>query len=408
VSSAGTVTRGDFRPREAGLPRRLVLLSESAGLAAVLTCLLDPRDRLTRSAWSDDAAAHHRLADADLVVLDVPRDARAAAFAQVRRSYRGPVVVLVDRGDKGRGLPPDQGRTLLARPFSTDNLKAALNLGPAEPAAPAPPRPAPATPAPPKPAPTAQAPSRPTRRPPPTAAGGTTAPAAGAGVAPAALAGKSANMVAPPAGSAERASLFPALPGERANARQSGILSVDGKAAARVAPPRPGAPAAEAAGRRGRLAVLLAGLVHGWRGRRAVRIATFSGVAAVAFLGAFALAAQGRCGPGCDDLKRIAPVTTLPAASTPLAPTTTPRRRPPSTTTATPGGDNRGVPAGVAGSSTSTTRRATTTTRASSGTTRPTSPTKPPTTQPPPTSAPTTQPPPTTAPTTDTTQPPTP
>jgi hypothetical protein len=439
VSSAGTVTRGDFRPREAGLPRRLVLLSESAGLAAVLTCLLDPRDRLTRSAWTDDAAGDRHLADADLVVLDVPRDARAAAFAQVRRRYRGPVVVLVDRGDKGRGLPPDPGRTLLARPFSTDDLRAALNLGPAEPPAQAAPtRPAPPTPAPSRPAPATPAVRRPPapagpgpwpavpepraagREPrrgggpdprpgaPATAAGAAsaaaggaaTAPAVGAGVAPAALAGKAASMVAPPAGSAEVASLF-AAPGERAYPGQSGILSVDGKAAARVAPPRPGAPAAEPSGRRGRLAVLLAGLVHGWRGRRAVRVAGFSGLAAVAFFGAFALAAQGRCGPGCDDLKPIAPVTTLPAVDTPLAPTTTPRRRPPSTTTATPGDGYRGAPAGVAGSTTSTTRRATTTTRASSGTTRPTSPvTKPPTTPPPPTPTPTpTTPPPTPTPT---------
>jgi hypothetical protein len=414
VSSAGTVTRGDFRPREAGQPRRLVLLSESAGLAAVLTCLLDPKDRLTRTVWSDDAAGHRRLADADLVVLDVPRDARAAAFEQLRRSYRGPVVVLVDRGDNGRGLPPDKGRTLLARPFSTDNLRAALHLGLAE--APTPPRPAPAAPAPSRPAPAAQAgrrppaPAGPAPRPgapgtrpggpgtrpggPQARTGATTAPAVGAGVAPAALAGKAASMVAPPAGSAEVASLFQA-PGDRANAGQSGILSVDGKAAARVAPPRPGAAGPPpATGRRGRLAALLAGLVHGWRGRRAVRIATFAGVAAVAFLGAFGLAAQGRCGPGCDDLKGIAPVTTLPAADASLAPTTTPRRQPPSTTTATPGSGYRGAPAGVVGSTTSTTRRATTTTRASSGTTRSTSPvTKPPTTSPPPTPTPTTPPP---------------
>ena len=60
MSSAGTVARGDFRPGEAGSPRRLVLLSESAGLAAVLAGLLDPRDRLTRSTWSDEAAERAR------------------------------------------------------------------------------------------------------------------------------------------------------------------------------------------------------------------------------------------------------------------------------------------------------------------------------------------------------------
>ena len=354
MSSAGTVARGDFRPGESGSPRRLVLLSESAGLAAVLAGLLDPRDRLTRSSWSDDTAEHRRLAEADLVVLDVPRAARTAAFEQLRRRYRGPVVVLVDRGDKRGGLPPDSRRTLLARPFSTDDLRAALNLRTPQPTAPPPRRP--------------RAPAGPE-------------PRAGAATAPAALAGKAASMVAPPVGSGEIASLFPP-PGDRGNAAQSGVLSVDGKAAARVAPPRPGAPppAAAPTGRR-RLAPLLAGLVHGWRARRTVRIAAFSGLAAVAFLGAFALAAQGRCGPGCDDLTGIAPVATLPAADAPLAPTTAPRQGPPSTTTATPGSGVRGVPGAVPGSSTSTTRASSGTTRPANPTTRPpTTTTRPPTT----------------------------
>jgi hypothetical protein len=372
VSSAGTVTRGDRRPAHAGVPRRLLLLSESAGLAAVLTCLLEPRDRLTRSAWSDEAAERARLADADLVVLDVPRDARAAVLAQLRGRYHGPVVVLVERGDKGAGLPPDRARTLLARPFSTDNLRAALSL-PAPEA-----RPPEATPPEARPSGVRRAPSP---AGPPPRADATTAPAA--------LAGKAATLVAPRAGTGEIASLFPPA-GDRGRAGERGVLSVDGKAFARVAPPRVGAPPTGAAppGRRP-LGVLLADLAHGWRSRRMVRIAGFSALAAVAFMVAFALAAQGRCGPGCDDLTRIAPVTTLPAADSPLAPTTAVRRLPPSTTVTTPpGGGLRGVPGGVLGSTTSTTRRATTTSRASSRTTRPTTPTtKPPTT---PTTGPTT------------------
>jgi hypothetical protein len=383
VSFAGTVTRGDLRPAQAGVPRRLLLLSESAGLAAVLTCLLEPRDRLTRSAWSDEAAERARLSDADLVVLDVPRDARAAVFAQLRGRYHGPVVVLVERGDKGAGLPPDRARTLLARPFSTDDLWAALSL------------PAPA--AKPPEAPPSAAPRRPSPAAPPPRADATTAPAA--------LAGKAATLVAPRAGTGEIASLFPPA-GDRGHAGDRGVLSVDGKAFARVAPPRVGAPPPGAAppGRRP-LGVLLADLAHGWRSRRTVRIAGFSVLAAVAFMVAFALAAQGRCGPGCDDLTRIAPVTTLPDADSPLAPTTAVRRLPPSTTVTTPPGSGfRGVPGGVLGSTTSTSRRATTTSRASSGTTRPTTPTtKPPTT---PTTDPTTTD--TTAPTTTDTTLPTP
>jgi hypothetical protein len=405
VSFAGTMARGDFGPAQAGVPRRVLLLSESAGLAAVVTCLLDPRDRLTRSAWSDEAAERARLADADLVIMDVARDARAAVFAQLRRRYHGPVVVLVERGDKGAGLPHDGARTLLARPFSTDDLRAALSLPPP-------------APRPPDARPPDARPPRPRRAPPPAGP----PPGVDAATAPAALAGKAATLVAPRAGTGEVASLFPPAgdrghpghrgdrghPSDRGHPGESGVLSVDGKAFARVAPPRVGAtPPGSAPPDRRPLGVLLADLAHGWRSRRTVRVAVFSALAALAFMVAFALAAQGRCGPGCDDLTGIAPVTTLPAADAPLAPTTAGRRLPPSTTVTTPPGSGvRGVPGGVLGSTTSTTRRATSTTRASSGTTRPTTPaTKPPTTQPPTTAPPTTAPP-TTAP--PTTAPPTP
>jgi hypothetical protein len=444
VSSAGTMAPGDLGPAQAGVPRRLLLLSESAGLAAVVTCLLDPRDRLTRSAWSEGAVERARLGDADLVLLDVARDARAAVFAQLRRRYHGPVVVLVERGDKGGGLPPDGARTLLARPFSTDDLRSALSLPPsAPPSAPKPPdagppdaRPPDARPPdarPPDARPPDARPPRPRRAPPPAGA----PPRVDATTAPAALAGKAATLVAPRAGTGEVALLFspagdrgrpgdrdyPAdrghpgdrgYPADRSRAGDRGdpghpgdrgVLSVDGKAFARVAPPRVGAPPpGSAAAARRPLGVLLADLAHGWRSRRTVRVAAFSALAALAFMVAFALAAQGRCGPGCEDLTGIAPVTTLPAADTPLAPTTGVKRLPPSTTVTTPPGSGaRGVPGGVLGSTTSTTRRATSTTRASSGTTRPTTPaTKPPTT--PPTSGPTTTD--TTAPTTtDTTLP---
>ena len=160
MSSAGTVTRGDSRPGEVGPGRRLLLLSESAGLAAVLTRLLDRRDRITRTGWSAQATDEGGLGEADLVVLDVPRAGRAAACQQLRRRYHGPVVVLVERGDDGRGLPADQARTLLARPFSTDDLRAALNLRAPQPTAP-PPRRAPRRRRP-------QWPPRPRRRAPPT------------------------------------------------------------------------------------------------------------------------------------------------------------------------------------------------------------------------------------------------
>jgi len=207
------------------------------------------------------------------------------------------------------------------------------------------------------------------------------AAAPGATDAPATLAGKAPTLVAPPAGTGGVVSMFPSAGDERASRRVGAV--VDGKAAARQAPPRPGAQPGGAppeTPRRNPLGLLLAGLVHGWRARRAVRIAGFAGLAAIAFLAAFALAAQGRCGPGCDTLTGIiSPASTLPEVGSSGASATTVRRLPPSTTTPTPGSGVRGVSGGVLGSTTSTTRR-TTTTRGSSPTSRPTTaPTQPPT-----------------------------
>jgi hypothetical protein len=328
----------------------VLLLAESAGLAAVLHHLLDPTDRLSRLGTLRELAETRALENADVVILDVPAEDRAGAIGQVRRRYLGPLVVLVAKGDDTKGLRLDDATTLLTRPFSAEALGDALAPGGRQRLGPF----------------------------------------------------WATIMSAAPTVVPEPAPVGPAGPGTAAAANPV----VDPKATARKAPVRPAPPTAP-----GQLGVVervqrgLVALTQGWKARRRVRVAGFSVFALVAFTVAFALAAQGRCGPGCDDLERIAPVTTLPAVDTPLAPTTAPRR-PPSTTTATPGGGDRGAPAGVAGSSTSTTRRATTTTRASSGTTRPTSPvTKPPTTPPPPTSPPTTPPPPTSPPTTDTTLP---
>jgi hypothetical protein len=369
-----------------GPPRRLLLLSESAGLAAVLTRLLDRRDRLTRTGWSREATEKGGLGEADLVVLDVPRAGRAAAFQQLRRRYQGPVVVLVERGDDGRALPADRARTLLARPFSADDLRAALGL---------PEPPAGGVRGTPRGSPDGTGGVRGTGRGPaairpsqPAAVPAAKAalPAAkvavpGATDAPATLAGKAPTLVAPPAGTGGVVSMFPSAGDERAGRRVGPV--VDGKAAARQAPPRPSAQPGGAppeTPRRNRLGLLLAGLVHGWRARRAVRIAGFASLAAVAFLAAFALAAQGRCGPGCDTLTGIPSASTLPEVGSSGASATTVRRLPPSTTTPTPGSGVRGVSGGVLGSTTSTTRRTTTTTRGPSPTTRPTTPTSAPTT----------------------------
>lgn len=395
MSTAGTVPRGNSRPGDARPPRRVVLLSESAGLATVLTRLLNRRDQLTRIDWSREVAEQGEFDNADLVVLDVARAGRIAAVNRLRRRYQGPLVVFVERGDNGRRLPPDRACTLLARPFSTDELRAALGLsepgtgrnrgapgGTPEGAAR---RPVPTRP-------TRSAPLPAAKRPRPGAPG-----APDAADNPAALAGKAANLVAPPAGTGGVVSMFPPpAVDDRAARRPAGPVEgtpvtrargaarvevpaapVDGEAAARQAPPRPGAqPGATPPEppRRNPLAALVAGLVHRWRARRAVRIAGFAGLAAVAFMVAFALAAQGRCGPGCDALTRIiTPAKTLPTVVPSAVPTTTPGKPPPSTTLPPSSGGSGGVAPGgaLASTTTSTTRRATTiTTRRPTITTR--------------------------------------
>jgi hypothetical protein len=114
--------------------RRVLLVAESAGLAAVLHHLLDPADRLSRLGSPRELAETRALEAADVVVLDVPPRDRAAAVGQVRRRYLGPLVVLVDRGDGPGGLRPDDACRVLLRPFSAEELAAAL-AGPSVPGA---------------------------------------------------------------------------------------------------------------------------------------------------------------------------------------------------------------------------------------------------------------------------------
>jgi hypothetical protein len=122
-----SVVEMDKTGRPGDLHRRQVLLvAESAGLAAVLHHLLDPADRLSRVGSLRQLAESRALEVADVVVLDVPPEDRAAAVGQVRHRYQGPLVILV-AGEDGPGrLGLDDASTLLARPFSAEELRAAL------------------------------------------------------------------------------------------------------------------------------------------------------------------------------------------------------------------------------------------------------------------------------------------
>jgi hypothetical protein len=117
-------------------PARVLLLSDSAGLAAVLGGLLRGEERLVRAGSLREAAEGGGLTGADAVVLDSHADGRLATLEQLRQVYDGPLVVLVERGLRGSDLPPDDARTVLVRPFAADDLGAVLGLPPADAGAP--------------------------------------------------------------------------------------------------------------------------------------------------------------------------------------------------------------------------------------------------------------------------------
>jgi hypothetical protein len=116
--------------------RRVVLLSRDPGLASITGRLLANGDRIAyhRSAaeltnWSSPAVA--------AVVLDSQPQARRLAYKQVRDRYDGPLVMLLDKGERRPDLPPDGARQFLHRPFKAADLSrligtSTVGLGPFE------------------------------------------------------------------------------------------------------------------------------------------------------------------------------------------------------------------------------------------------------------------------------------
>ena len=313
------------------------MLAESAGLVAVLGHLLGPADRLSRVGSLRELAGSRSLDAADVVVLDLPDEDRAAVVGYVRRRYRGRLVVLAGEGEQPGGSLPDDDCTLLARPFSVEELAAAL------------------------------------------------------GVRDAALGVPGAVTAA--------ASAAAALPA----AQRAGVTPATGTAPAHPAA-RP-APVALA----GRLDLLvdrgqrlLVAVVESWQTRRQVRVAGFAALVLVAFTVAFALAAHGRCGPGCDPLGTgLSPVPTIASVES-RPPSSTRPGHPTSTTVIRAGSPGTGAFLGTSGRRRTTTSgqgAASTTTRrpvtSRPATTRPatTRSTVPPTTAPPSTQPPVTAPP---------------
>jgi hypothetical protein len=105
--------------------RRVVLLSRDPGLISITGRLLANGDRIAhvRSAaeiadWSTPVVA--------AVVLDSPPQARRLGYKQVRDRYDGPLVMLLDKGERRPDLPPDGARTFLHRPFKVAELSKLL------------------------------------------------------------------------------------------------------------------------------------------------------------------------------------------------------------------------------------------------------------------------------------------
>jgi hypothetical protein len=153
---------------------------------------------------------------ADVVVVDVPAEDRRTVCEEVRRHYRGPLIVLLDQRDNSHHLPPDRSRTLLTRPFSMRELAVAL-----------------------------------------------------------------AASASPPPVPEVAAGLRLLLPHGAQN-RKTGPGPNTGRSTIGQAVPR---------------------LMRSWRERRLVRMSIIAIMAALLFMGAFALVNQSDpCGPGCDEL----------------------------------------------------------------------------------------------------------
>jgi hypothetical protein len=229
---------------------------------------------------------------ADVVVIDVPAEDRRAVCDQVRRHYRGRLIVLVHPGDDSHDLPPDHSRTLLIRPFSMRRLAVAL---------------------------------------------ATSAPA-------------------PPA--SDPAGRLRLLPPHGAQDRRT----------------NPGPDK-----RRSTVARAVLRLVRSWRERRLVRASAILAAAALAFMGAFALAnPSDRCPPRCDeltgadDLTSSSGTTVQPAGVGPE--TIDSGVGVPGPTTTVPSGGPTAVGASRTDAATSGASRISTTTSRSGGVPSPTSP----------------------------------
>jgi hypothetical protein len=107
----------------------VLLISSDPFLGASLEALAGGRVRLARldpsrrhAAWPGEPAG--------TVVLDVTAGQRQALHDWVRRHHRGPLVVLLKRGERAPSLPPDPDRVVVGRPFRMADLVGVLEQSP--------------------------------------------------------------------------------------------------------------------------------------------------------------------------------------------------------------------------------------------------------------------------------------
>jgi hypothetical protein len=114
------------------VPQSVTLVSWGKELEVGLRLLLRQERQL--KVISSPVELAKGIPPADVVVVDVPAQDRRAVCEQVRRHYRGRLIVLLDPGDSSHDLSPHPNRTLLSRPFFVYELSAALaGSGPTQP-----------------------------------------------------------------------------------------------------------------------------------------------------------------------------------------------------------------------------------------------------------------------------------
>jgi hypothetical protein len=106
--------------------RQVVLLSRDAGLALTMRALVSNGDRIARYE-SAAALAEWSTPKVAAVILDSQPHARRLSYKQVRERYDGPLIMLLDKGERRPDLPPDGARRYLHRPFEVAELSRLLD-----------------------------------------------------------------------------------------------------------------------------------------------------------------------------------------------------------------------------------------------------------------------------------------